>query len=174
MKWELSILYFSFLLPSFFPSSLLPFLPPSFPSFLFSFLSLRQWSKTEESSSLALWFPKKDLEKQVGWTQSCKEINEDINNPTLLYMSVKAFWGWTRGFRCCSVFPLSSTDPWICRCSNTMLAVPLSSSSASFWFRCLSQRSEYDSIFLLLFTINLPQSCQQGKKKQHEDDILHW
>lgn len=174
MKWELSILYFSFLLPSFFPSSLLPFLPPSFPSFLFSFLSLRQWSKTEESSSLALWFPKKDLEKQVGWTQSCKEINEDINNPTLLYMSVKAFWGWTRGFRCCSVFPLSSTDLWICRCSNTMLAVPLSSSSASFWFRCLSQRSEYDSIFLLLFTINLPQSCQQGKKKQHEDDILHW
>lgn len=74
---------------SFFP----PFLPPSLPSFLFSFLSPRQWSKTEESSSLALWFPKKDLEKQVSWTQSCKETDEDINNPTLLYMSVKAFWG---------------------------------------------------------------------------------
>ncbi|CAB1452895.1 unnamed protein product [Pleuronectes platessa] len=27
-------------------------------------LSSKQWSKTEESSSLALWFPKKDLEKQ--------------------------------------------------------------------------------------------------------------
>lgn len=34
-----------------------------------TFLALfdvRQWSKSEKSSSLALWFPKKDLEKQVG------------------------------------------------------------------------------------------------------------
>ncbi|KAF3832316.1 hypothetical protein F7725_025981 [Dissostichus mawsoni] len=36
-----------------------PFSLPSAP-----FSSYKQWSKTEESGSLALWFPKKDLEKQ--------------------------------------------------------------------------------------------------------------
>lgn len=28
-------------------------------------LSFRQWFKSEDISSLAVWFPKKDLEKQV-------------------------------------------------------------------------------------------------------------
>lgn len=46
-----------------------------------------------------------------------------------------------------------STEPWICRCSNIMLAVPLSSSSAYFWSRCLLQRSEYDQIVVLFYNL---------------------
>ena len=36
----------------------------------------RQWVKSEEISSLAVWFPKKELEKQVSLSQSCLDIVE--------------------------------------------------------------------------------------------------
>lgn len=50
----------------------LPFFSSSIFSFATLLLSLRQWSKSEESVRLALWFPKKDLEKQVSWAQCCR------------------------------------------------------------------------------------------------------
>lgn len=43
-----------------------------------SFCLHRQWSKSEENGSLALWFPKKDLEKQVNLN-----TNQDSTPPSL-------------------------------------------------------------------------------------------
>lgn len=112
------------------------FLSSCFPSLLHGSCPVRQWSKSEESSSLALWFPKKDLEKQVSWIK----LSESFNiNP---YFSRINTWFF------CPLWTLFSTDHWICPCSNTMLAVPPSSFSASFWFRYLSLRSEYGLISL--------------------------
>lgn len=42
---------------------------------LFLLLDVRQWSKSEENSSLALWFATQDLEKQVGWMQPSESLN---------------------------------------------------------------------------------------------------
>lgn len=78
----------TFLLCLFFLSSFISLLHPSF-------LAPRQWSKSEESGSLALWFPKKDLEKQVSWTQSCKQIIKSTYISTLFYISIHAFWSST-------------------------------------------------------------------------------
>lgn len=112
------------------------FLSSCFPSLLHGSCPVRQWSKSEESYSLALWFPKKDLEKQVSWIK----LSESFNiNP---YFSRIKTWFF------CPLWTLFSTDHWICPCSNTMLAVPPSSFSASFWFRYLSLRSEYCLISL--------------------------
>lgn len=107
-----------------------------FPFTASRFSPVRQWSKSEESSSLALWFPKKDLEKQVSWIKLSWSFN--IN----LHFSRINTWFF------CPLWTLFSTDLWICPCSNTMLAVPPSSLSASFWFRYLSLRSEYGLISL--------------------------
>lgn len=112
------------------------FLSSCFPSLLHGSCSVRQWSKSEESSSLALWFPKKDLEKQVSWIKPSESFNI---NPCFSRINTWFF---------CPLWPLFSTDLWICPCSNTMLAVPPSSFSASFWFRYLSLRSEYGLISL--------------------------
>lgn len=112
------------------------FFSSCFPSLLHGSFPVRQWSKSEESYSLTLWFPKKDLEKQVSWIK----LSESFNiNP---YFSIINTWFF------CPLLALFSTDHWICPCSNTMLAVPPSSFSASFWFRYLSLRSEYCLISL--------------------------
>lgn len=120
-------------IPNFLKSS---FLSSCFPSLLHGSCPVRQWSKSEESSSLALWFPKKDLEKQVSWIKPSESFNI---NPCFSRINTWFF---------CPLWPLFSTDLWICPCSNTMLAVPPSSFSASFWFRYLSLRSEYGLISL--------------------------
>lgn len=70
-----------------------------------------------------------------------------------------------------------STGHWICQCSNTMLAVPPSSFSASFWFRSLSLRSEYDPIILPLIykcATKLSYKKVTRKKKIWLSSVFHW
>ena len=67
------------------------------------------------------------------------------NTYGLMYISTMSYISLHAEVHGCTVF-LLSTELWICRCSNTMLAALPSSSSASFWFSCLSQRSEYDQL----------------------------
>lgn len=121
-----------------------------------SSLSYRQWSTSEDSGSLALCFPKKDLEKQVGLTQtSCLCA---LHRCPLIFLLVK---------RLSHVLPFcrSSTDLWICPCSNTMWAVQPSSSSASLWCSCLSQRSKWNpnSVIQMFVLLSL---CQSGKQRR--------